>query len=136
IADEADGVGKQDFAAAGQLDSAKLWIQRGENARRRKHLRTGETIEQGTFASVGIADKRDCRHWNRFAALALLAANATDIFDTELEMIDTALDPAPVGFKLGFPWAGGAYATTELRHGFASPCQPRKHVFKLRKLHL
>src|SRR6202789_531440 len=135
-ADEADGVGKQDFAATGQLNGAKLWIKRGEHTRRGQHVRTGKAVEESALAGVSITHKRDRRYRNCFAALTLLPTYAPDIFDIELQVIDAALDAAPVHFELRFTRAAGANTSAELRHGLASSRQARKHVFKLGKLDL
>ena len=78
VADEADRVRQQNATAAGQLDGAQFGIERGEHARRGKHLRAGDAVEERAFARVGVADECDGRHGNSFAALALLAAHAAD----------------------------------------------------------
>ena len=101
-----------------------------------QHLRAGEAVEQRALAGVGVADQGHSGHGNGLAALALLFADAAHGFEIELEMVDAALNAAAVGFKLGFAGAAGTDAAAELRHGFAAPGEARKHVFKLRQLHL
>ncbi len=136
IADEADGIGQKDAAAAGQLDSAQFWIERGEHARRCEHLRAGDGVEERAFAGVGVADEGDRGYGNGFAALALLAANAANGLEVALEQIDAALDAAAIGFELGFAGTAGADAAAQLRHGFAAAGEARQHVLKLRQLNL
>ena len=136
IADEADRVRQQNAAAAGQLNGPQFRIERGEHARRRKHLRAGDRVEQRAFAGVGVADECDGGHGNRLAALALLAAHAAHRVKIALELIDAALNAAAIGFELGFAGPASADAAAELRHGFAAAGEPRQHVFKLSELHL
>ena len=120
----------------GSSIARKLGIERGEHARRLQHLRAGEPVEQRALAGVGVAHQRHRRHRHRLAPLALLVAHAAHRFEIELELIDAALNPAAVGFELRFAGAAGADAAAQLRHGFASPGQPRQHVLELRQLHL
>ena len=136
IADEADSVREKDAAAAGKLDGAKFGIERGEHARGREHLRTGDGVEERAFAGVGIANESNGGNGDGFAALALLAANAADGVERELEVIDAALDAAAIGFELGFAGTASADAAAELRHGFAAARKAREHVFELRELNL
>ncbi len=63
-------------------------------------------------------------------------ANAADGFEIELELVDAALNAAAIGFELGFAGSAGADAAAQLRHGFASAGEARKHVLELRQLHL
>jgi len=136
VADEANGVGEKDTAAAGQLDGAKFGIERGEHARGREHLRAGDGVEEGAFAGVGVANQGDGGHGNSLAALALLAAHTANGFEVELELIDAALDAAAICFKLCFARAAGADAAAKLRHGFAAASEAREHVFELREFDL
>ena len=110
VADEADRVGQENAAAAGQLDGAQFGIERGEHARRRENMRAGERIEERALAGVGVADEGDRGHGNRFAALALLAAHAADGFEIDFELVDAALDAAAIGFELGFAGSAGTDA--------------------------
>ena len=136
VADEAHRVGQENAAAAGQLNRAQLGIERGEHARRLKHLRPSDGVEERALAGVGVADQSDRGHRNGLAALALLAAHATHRFEIALELVDAALNLPAIGFKLGFAGPARADAAAQLRHGFAAPGQPRQHVFELRQLHL
>jgi len=131
IADEADGVRQQHAAAAGQFDGAKFGIERGEHARGREHLRAGDGVEERAFAGVGIADERDGGDRYGFATLALLAADAANGFERELEVINAALNAATIGFELGFAGPASADTAAELRHGFAAAGEARQHVFEL-----
>ena len=124
------------LASAGQFNGAQLGIERGEHARRLQNVRAGEAIEQRALAGVGVADQRNGGHRHRLAALALLPAHAPHRFEIELELVDAALNPAAIGFKLRFAGSAGADAAAQLRHGFAASGQPRQHVLKLRQLHL
>ena len=83
-------------------------------------MSAGESVEQRALACIGVADDGDCRHGNCFAALALLPARAAYCFEIDFELIDAALNPATIGFELGFAGATGADAAAELRHGFAA----------------
>ena len=136
IADETYGIREQNAAAAGQLNGSQFWIERGEHARRRKHLRTGDRVEERAFACVGVTDECDGGHGNGLAALALLAADASDRFKIALELIDAALNASAIGFELGFAGPASADAAAELRHGFAAASEARQHVFELGQLHL
>jgi hypothetical protein len=68
--------------------------------------------------------------------LALLTSNAFDRIQIELELIDAALNFAPVGFKLRFTGSASADAAAQLRHRFASAGQSRQHVLELCQLNL
>ena len=71
-----------------------------------------------------------------FAALALLAANAADIFQLLLNMANAAIDFAAIGFQLSFTGAAGADAAAELRHLDAASGQSRQQILQLRQFHL
>jgi len=136
VADEADGVREEDLAAAGQLEGAEFGIESGKHARGCEDPGAGERVEERALAGVGVSDQGDGGDGNGLAALALLLADAADGVEVELELVDAALDLAPVGFKLGFAGAAGADAAAELGHGFAAAGEAREHVFKLREFDL
>jgi len=99
-------------------------------------VRAGEGVEERALAGVGVADERDGGHGDGFATLALLAAHAADGLEIELELVDSALDAAAIGFELGFAGSAGADAAAELRHGFAAAGEARQHVLELGELDL
>ena len=110
VANEADRIREENAATAGQLDGTQLGIERGEHARRGKHLRTSNGVEERAFAGVGVSDKGYGGHGNGFAALALLLAHTAHGIEVELELIDAALDLAAIGFELRFTGPAGADA--------------------------
>jgi hypothetical protein len=99
-------------------------------------VRACERVEERAFAGVGIADKRDGGHGNRFASLALLTTDAADRFEVELELVNAALNAPAIGFELGFAGSTGADTAAELGHGFAAACESGQHVFELSELNL
>jgi hypothetical protein len=68
--------------------------------------------------------------------LPLLPTNPAYRFEVRLELIDSALNPAAIGFELRFARATSADAASELRHGFSSSSQARQQVFELSQLDL
>src|SRR5438067_968107 len=131
VADEADGIGQQYLAAAGELQLLQLGVERGKHAGGLKHPSVGERVEQRALAGVGVSDKRDDRDRHGFAALALLTADAPDGVELLLEMVDANVDLAAVGFEACFTGTTGSDAAAELRHGLAPASEPRKLVLEL-----
>ena len=136
VADEADGIGQQDLAPAGQLKLRQLGVERGEHARGLEHAGFGERVEQRALAGVGVADQRDDRDRHGLAALALLAADAANRLELLLDVVDAQVDLAAVGLELGFAGAARADAAAELGHGVAAAGEARKLVFELGELDL
>src|SRR5437763_560727 len=71
-----------------------------------------------------------------FTTSSGLLANSAHIFNLLMEMANSAMDLATVGFELSFAWATGPDAAAELRHFRAAPGEARQHVFELRQFHL
>ena len=136
IADEANRVGQQNLAAAGQLNCAQFRIERGEHAWRLQNLSAGQLVEERTLACVGVADQRHRGHRNRLAPLALLLAHAAHRVQLNLQPVNAPVDLPPIRFEFGFARSACADTAAQLRHRLALAAQPRQHVLQLRQLHL
>ena len=106
VADEADGVGEDDAAAGGEVEPAHGGVERGEELVLGVDLGTGEGVEEGGFAGVGVADEGDDGIRHAAAGAAVEASGAADLLEFFLEADDAVADEAAVGFDLGF--AGSA----------------------------
>ena len=96
----------------------------------------GQRIEQCRLAGVRVSHERNCRNRGGFAPLALLGADAADIFDLLLQVPHTAGNFAAIGFEFRFAGATGTDATSQLRHLDAMPGQAGHHVLQLREFNL
>jgi hypothetical protein len=136
VADEADGIGKQDLAAGRKLQLPELGVKGSEHARRFEHAGLGEGIEEGALAGVGVADERDHRDRDCLATLTLLMADAADGVELGLDMVEAKVDFAAIGLELRFARAAGSDAATKLRHGATASGEARQLVFELREFYL
>ena len=140
LADEADGIGKQDLPLQlRQPETARRRIQRIEKAVVRRDVRAGQPVEHRGFSGVRIPDERGHRHGVFLAAAALRRADAAHLFEIGLQIPDDPADVPPVGLKLRF--ARAARADGRARAGLALKVgphagQPRQQIFILCKLHL
>src|SRR6185437_10021506 len=98
VADEAYGVGDQHLPLRWESYTADGGVERGEHARGGEHSGVGERVEKRGLARVGVSDQRDGSDRDGFAALALLRAGATHVFDLIFHVADAAVDFAAVGF--------------------------------------
>ena len=136
VADEADGVG-QHRIATGQRDAAHGRVQRGEQLVGGIRAGTGQCIEQGGLAGVGVAHQGHARHFAAHARTAHLGALHFHLFQPLLQLLHALLQQPAVGFQLGFAGAAQAdgAAALALKVGPAAH-QPRGQVAQLRQLHL
>ena len=83
-------------------------------------------IEERALAGVGVANQGDRRH--RYAARRCRCCVRTrrTSSSSRLSCSKLALNLAPVGFQLGFAGSPGPDSAAKLRHGCASPGQPRQ----------
>jgi len=84
LLDEADRVGEEGGVAARQADAAGGGVERGEELVLGQHVGLGDCVEQGGFASVGVADDGDDRDLGAPALGAVLGALAAHFFQFPL----------------------------------------------------
>ena len=102
IGDKTDRVRQDHLVMPRQLDGAHGGIERGEQQILGAHLGTGEPVEQGGFAGVGIANQ--CHHRPRrlLALLAVQAAGAAHFLQFLAQPGNAVADQAPVSLDLRF----------------------------------
>lgn len=66
------------------------------------HLCSRQAVEQGRFASVGVADQRHHAIWHPLAAGAMQPPCGLDFFQLVLQPRDALTDQAAIGLDLGF----------------------------------
>ena len=134
FADEADGVGEQDVAAAAELPAPGPGVEGGEELVLDEHAGVGQGVHQGALAGVGVADERDGRHVAAAGDLALLAG--LDLGELGLEVLDAVVDQPAVLFELLLAGAADADAALVARQVGPHPLEPGQRVFELRQLDL
>ena len=109
IADEADGVGQEQLAAAVDLPGAGFGVERGEQLVVGIGAGGGEGVEERALAGVGVADEAGggvlAGTLGDEAGFAVL-----DLADFPGEIGDAFANDSAVGFELGFAGAAGADA--------------------------
>ncbi len=100
------------------------------------HLRAREPIEQRGFPGVGVAHQRDGRKRHRLPLAALGPPAFADVLQLVAELLDPAVDPSAIGFKLRFARSPGADSAAQPRHLDAASGQPRQQIIQLRQFHL
>jgi hypothetical protein len=137
FADETHGVGQENILIGGQMKPAGGWIESGEQFVFRQGCCTRQRIEQGGFASVGIANDRRKRPEVPLPSFSLRSSLAAHSLEFDPDSINPLLDFAAVGFELGF-----AFATTHADAAFLSgkvtpeSGQAWKQVLELSQFHL
>ena len=108
LADEADGVGEQDFLRLVQLKAARGGVQRVEQSVVGLDVAPGQEVQQRALARVGVADDGHDGHGVALAPAALDAAHLAHLLQLLLELLDAAADVPAVGLELGLAGAAGA----------------------------
>ena len=134
VADEPDGVGQQDVAAAAELPAAGAGVERGEELVLDQDARVGQGVHQRALAGVGVADERDGRHVAPAGDLALLAR--LDLGELGLEVLDAVRDEPAVFLELLLARAADADAALVARQVGPHPLEPGQGVLELRQLDL
>ena len=120
-----------------QAQTARGRVERGEQFVLRQHIRAGESIEQGRFAGVGVADDRGEGPVIALPRIALGRALAAHDFEVARNVGDAILHPAAVGFQLRFTFtAAHADAALLPRQVAPEPRQARQQMLQLRQLDL
>lgn len=114
VADEADGVGEEDFGTAFEFPGAGFGVEGGEEFVVGVGAGCGECVEEGGLSGVGVSDDADGEVLaSAFGDEAGFAFG--DAFDFGAEVADAFADEAAVGFELGF--TGAARADTAAGEG-------------------
>ena len=144
VAHEADGVGVGELAAVRGLGAAHRGVEGGEKGVLHQHPGSGEPVEQGGLAGVGVAGDRDRRHLVAVPVGALRLAARGHRLDLAAQLGHAVADAPPVQLDLGLtgaarahPGAAGGDAATGLAgHGVAPAAQTGQQVLELGQLHL
>ncbi len=116
VADEAHGVGEQHILIVGEGEAACGGVECGEEFVFGVDVGSGEAIEEGGFAGVGVADDGDDGHFAVAAFFALGGADAAHVGEFGAEACDAIAGQAFVHFDLFFAFAacggGSAFAAT------------------------
>src|SRR5579884_162504 len=136
LLDEADGVGGQHLAPAGQAPPARGRVQSGEQAILGANPGTGERIEQGRLARVGVAHDGDRRHLGALAAGPLLAPLGAHLFELAFEVLQTAPDAPTLDLDLLLARPGAGPDAAHLAVVVVGADQAREEMAKLGRLHL
>ncbi len=118
-ADEAHGIGDEQFLIVAQDELAGGRIERGEEFVLGEDVCAGERVEQGGFAGVGVADDGRGGHGHAQALAALRAALLPDFDELALEAGDAIADDAAILLELGFAFA--AHGATAALAGEMGP---------------
>ena len=102
MTNKTDGIAQDNLHAGIQLHPPQGRIQRGKQFVRRVHRLTGQVIEQGGFAGIGIADQGDDGGTATLAQAPALLSLSSDFLQTSIDGLDTLADQAAVRFQLGF----------------------------------
>lgn len=62
--------------------------------------------------------------------------DTADSSELGLDVVETKVNLASIGLKLGFTRPAGSDTTTKLRHGATTSCEARQLVFELREFYL
>ena len=114
VRDEADGVGQNNLAGAGQFHFAHGGIERREYLVHGQHAGAGDFVEQRRLAGVGVADDGDNRIRHLAPALAVQFTRFDDLFEIALDGVDAVLQHALIKLDLGFARAAEKAAAAAL----------------------
>ena len=134
-----DRVGNQDRLAAGQRQTARACVERGEQAVLGVHVGVGQRVEQRRLARVRVAGDRHVVQTRPLPLRALHAARLAERLEFAFERGDAALQTPAVDFELRFT---GTTRTDEsavaalLRQRLAASLEPRQPVAQQREFDL
>ena len=112
-------------------------IERGEELVLGHHRRSGQRVEQGALAGVGVADEGDDRNRHVPSAVAVVLAMGMDLGQLALDLDDPFAELAAVALELGLAGAAQTDAADTLaREVGPQTGQPRQPVFELGQLDL
>ena len=100
LADEPDGVGQQHRLASRAAQAPGSGVERREQPVLDEHAGVGEVVQQRRLAGVRVPDDGHVAEPDAAPTLALVGAVAVDLAELVLELVDAALDPAPVDLEL------------------------------------
>ena len=101
-----------------------------------RDARTGQLIQEGRFACVGVAYDGNHRNGILHPALALNGADFAHLLQFGFQPVDPLPDVTAVRFQLGFAGTPGADAAALAGKACAHTGQPGQQVFILGQLHL
>ena len=102
VAYEAHRVGQHDMFARRQRQAPQRWVQGREQLGGGVAVVSGQRVEQGRFAGIGVTHQRNRGNFIAGSGLARLRSPPAHHFQALLQRGDTVAQQAPVGFQLGF----------------------------------
>ena len=105
LADKADRIREQNLLPLVQLQAPRRGVQRVEETVIGRNVRSGQTVEQGRFSRVGIADQCDHGEGILLAQTALSIPYAANVFQALFQIPDLPADMTAVRLQLGFTGA-------------------------------
>jgi hypothetical protein len=136
IANEANGIGKQDPAIRGEPHGADRRIERGEHLRGNQHVRAAERVEESRLSGVGVSDQCDRPEGDGLARIAAQSALPPQRFNRSPDALHALTNAAAVGFELLLAGTSGTDAAAQTRKLRTRPRQSRQQVIQLRQFHL
>jgi len=136
LTDETDGVGQDRRSQMGQLDAAQCGVERGEELVGGEGVGTGEGVEQGRLAAVGIADQRQHRNLATAPGAPPLGTALAHRFEPLLHPLRALPQHPLVELELGL--TGTAQTNAAFLPVEVTPAahQPAGEVLQLRQLDL
>ena len=105
LLDEADRIGEEHPPAAGQGHSSRRGIEGGKELVLHQHVGAGQGVEERGFAGVGVADQGDDGDGLPLAALPVLPAVGTHIFQFPTQMGNAPANLSLIHLQLCFTGA-------------------------------
>ena len=136
IANEANGIGKQDPAIRRQPHGADRRIERGKHFRGNQHVGAAERIEERRFSGVGVADQGDRPEGHGLARIAAQSALPPQRFNRSPDAPHAFANAAAVGFEFLFAGTSRADAAAQPRKLRTGSGQSRQQIVQLRQFHL
>ncbi len=136
LLDEAHRVGDQHRLTTRQLQAPGGGVEGGEQAILDENTGTGEMVQQGGLAGVGVPDDGDGVEPGPTPRLALVLAGAPQPAEILLQLGEPPLDAPPVDLELGLTRAPGADATALLAELIAPSPQTGQPIAELGQLDL
>ena len=132
LADEAYGIGQEDFLRVRNALFARSRIECIEQTVVCLDARTGQGVQQRGLARVRVADNGNQRQLGLFALTALHGAHLTHLLQITAQLVDAAADVTAVALQLALTGAARADAAAESAHRLAHTRQTRQNILVLR----
>ena len=134
---EAHRIDEQRLAPVRQSQHPHGRVERREQLVLHQHAGVGETVHQGRFPGVRIADQSNDRIRNRSSLTAVQRPRSSHLLQTSFQHRDSLARPTAVDFELGLTGTSHTDTTTTLtREVEPRPGKTRHQVLELSQLYL